>query len=240
MGRAIAKPITTRVIDGFHYVLPILLLPQIPSTPMKKTLLLILLILLTACSKSQKVFDKLPADAVILAFGDSLTYGTNVNEEQSYPNVLEQLSSHSVINAGVAGEISADGLTRLPAVLDEEQPKLLILIHGGNDILRKIPREQTVANLTAMIAEAKKRNIKVVMLGVPALQLFSAVGLFSLESDPLYQQVAEAENVPIDLQSLPEIISNRELKSDQVHPNAQGYQRLADAIFKLLKNTGAL
>jgi len=61
MGRAIAKPITTRVIDGFHYVLPILLLPQIPSTPMKKTLLLILLILLTACSKSQKVFDKLPA-----------------------------------------------------------------------------------------------------------------------------------------------------------------------------------
>ena len=207
---------------------------------MKKTLLLILLILLTACSKSQKVFDKLPADAVILAFGDSLTYGTNVNEEQSYPNVLEQLSSHSVINAGVAGEISADGLTRLPAVLDEEQPKLLILIHGGNDILRKIPREQTVANLTAMIAEAKKRNIKVVMLGVPALQLFSAVGLFSLESDPLYQQVAEAENVPIDLQSLPEIISNRELKSDQVHPNAQGYQRLADAIFKLLKNTGAL
>ena len=207
---------------------------------MKKTLLLILLILLTACSKSEKVFDKLPADAVILAFGDSLTYGTNVNEEQSYPNVLEQLSSHSVINAGVAGEISADGLTRLPAVLDEEQPKLLILIHGGNDILRKIPREQTVANLTAMIAEAKKRNIKVVMLGVPTLELFSAVGFFSLESDPLYQQVAKAEKVPIDLSSLPEIISNRELKSDQVHPNVQGYQRLADAIFKLLKNTGAL
>ena len=208
---------------------------------MKKTLLLILLILLTACSKSEKVFDKLPTDAVILAFGDSLTYGTNVSEEQSYPSILEQLSSHSVINAGVAGEISADGLTRLPAVLDEEQPKLLILIHGGNDILRKIPHEQTAANLTGMIAEAKKQNIKVVMLGVPALELFSAVGLSSLESDPLYQQVAEAENVPIDLQSLPEIIfSNRELKSDQVHPNAQGYQRLAGTIFKLLKNTGAL
>ena len=207
---------------------------------MKKPLLLILFTLLTACSKSEKVFDKLPADAVILAFGDSLTYGTNVNEEQSYPNVLEQLSSHSVINAGVAGEISADGLKRLPAVLDEEQPKMLILIHGGNDILRKIPHEETVANLRAMIAEAKKRNIKVVMLGVPALQLFSAVGLFSLESDPLYQQVAEAEKVPIDLKSLPEIISNRELKSDEVHPNAQGYQRLADAVFTLLKNTGAL
>ncbi|MFI3220370.1 MAG: GDSL-type esterase/lipase family protein [Methylococcales bacterium] len=207
---------------------------------MKKTLLLILLILLTACSKSEKVFDKLPADAVILAFGDSLTYGTNVNEEQSYPSVLEQLSSHSVINSGAVGELSADGLKRLPAVLDEEHPQLLVLIHGGNDILRRIPHEQIAANLTAMIAEAKKRNIKVVMLGVPALQLFSAVGLFSLESDPLYQQVAEAEKVPIDLKSLPEIISRRELKSDQVHPNAQGYQRLADAVFTLLKNTGAL
>ncbi len=207
---------------------------------MKKTLLLVLLILLTACGKSEKVFDKLPTDAVILAFGDSLTYGTNADKAQSYPSILAQLSSHSVINAGVAGELSADGLKRLPAVLDEEQPQLLILIHGGNDILRKIPHEQIVANLTAMIVEAKKRNIKVVMLGVPALQLFSAVGLFSLESDPLYQQVAEAENVPIDLTSLPEIISSRELKSDEVHPNAQGYQRLADAIFTLLKNTGAL
>lgn len=207
---------------------------------MKKTLLLVLLILLTACSKSEKVFDKLPADAVILAFGDSLTYGTNVEEAQSYPSVLAQLSSHSVINSGVAGEMSADGLMRLPAVLDEEHPQLLILIHGGNDILRRVPHEQIVANLTAMIAEAKKRNIKVVMLGVPALQLFSAVGLSSLESDPLYQQVAEAEKVPIDLTSLPEIITNRELKSDQVHPNAQGYQRLADAVFTLLKNTGAL
>ena len=207
---------------------------------MKKTLLFVLLILLTACSKSQKVFDKLSADSVILAFGDSLTYGTNVDEEQSYPSVLEQLSFHPVINSGVAGEVSADGLKRLPAVLDEEKPQLLILIHGGNDILRRIPHEQTVANLTAMIAEAKKRNIKVVMLGVPALQLFSAVGLSSLESDPLYQQVAEAENVPIDLTSLPAIISSRELKSDDVHPNAQGYQRLADAVFTLLKNTGAL
>ncbi len=207
---------------------------------MKKSLLLVLLILLTACSKSEKVFDKLPTDAVILAFGDSLTYGTNADEAQSYPSVLEQLSSYPVINSGVAGEISADGLKRLPTVLDEEQPQLLILIHGDNDILRRIPHEQTIANLTAMIAEAKKRNIKVVMLGVPALQLFSAVGLSSLESDPLYQQVAEAEKVPIDLKSLPEIISNRELKSDEVHPNAQGYQRLADAIYKLLKDTGAL
>lgn len=89
---------------------------------MKKTLLLVLLILLTACNKSEKVFDKLPPNTVILAFGDSLTYGTNVNEEQSYPSVLEQLSFHPVINSVVAGEVSAEGLKRLPTVLDEEKP----------------------------------------------------------------------------------------------------------------------
>lgn len=207
---------------------------------MKKILLLVLLLLLTACGKSEKVFSKLPADAVILAFGDSITYGTNVNKEQSYPSVLAQLTAHPVINTGVPGEISADGLKRLPALLDKQKPQLLILIHGGNDILRNIPREQTAANLTQMIAEAKQRNIKVVMLGVPTFGLFSVVGLSSLESAEIYQQVAEAEKVPVDLKSLPEIVAKTELRSDQVHPNAEGYQRLAQAVFKLLQDTGAL
>jgi lysophospholipase L1-like esterase len=201
---------------------------------MKKILFLTLLLFLTACGKSEKVFSKLPGDAVIMAFGDSLTYGTGADKTQSYPSVLAKLSSHTVINNGVPGEISADGLNRLPALLDEQHPQLLILIHGANDIIRNIPREQTAANLTRMIAEAKQRNIKVVMLGVPTF------GLSSLESAKIYQQVAEAEKVPIDLESLPAIIGNHDLKSDEVHPNGQGYQRLGEAVFKLLQETGAL
>jgi lysophospholipase L1-like esterase len=207
---------------------------------MKKFFFLTLLLLLTACGKSEKVFSKLPSDAVIMAFGDSLTYGTGVNKEQSYPTILAQLSSHTVINNGVPGEISADGLKRLPGLLDEQHPQMLILIHGGNDILRNMPREQTAANLTAMIGEAKKRNIKVVMLGVPTFGLYSVVGLSDLDSAEIYQQVAEAEKVPIDLKALPEIVSKKELKSDQVHPNAEGYKLMAEAVFKLLQDTGAL
>ena len=114
------------------------------------------------------------------------------------------------------------------------------MIHGANDIIHNIPREQTAANLTRMIAEAKQRNIKVIMLGVPTFGLFSLVGLSSLESAKIYQQVAEAEKVPIDLESLPAIIDNHELKSDEVHPNGQGYQRLGEAVFKLLQERGAL
>ncbi len=206
---------------------------------MKKILFLTLLLFLTACGKSEKVFSKLPSDAVIMAFGDSLTYGTGADKTQSYPSVLAKLSSHTVINSGIPGEISADGLKRLPTLLDEQQPQLLILIHGANDILRNMPREQTATNLTRMIAEAKQRDIKVVMLGVP-VGLYSLLGLTSLESAKIYQQVAEAEKVPIDLESLPAIIENRKLKSDKVHPNGQGYQRLGEAVFKLLQETGAL
>ena len=136
-----------------------------------------------------------------MAFGDSLTYGTGADKTQSYPSVLAKLSTHTVINSGVPGEITADGLKRLPALLDEQHPQLLILIHGANDILRNMPREQTAANLTAMIAEAKQRNIKVVMLGVPTFGLYSLLGLTSLESAKIYQQVAEVEKVPIDLES---------------------------------------
>jgi hypothetical protein len=91
-----------------------------------------------------------------------------------------------------------------------------------------------------MIVEAKQRNIKTVMLGMPAFGLLSLTGLSKSDSAEIYRQVAEAEKVPVDLNSFPEIVSNQDLKSDQVHPNAQGYQLLAEAVFKLLQKTGAL
>lgn len=201
---------------------------------MKKIFLLTLFLILTACSDSEKVFTPLAEDAVILAFGDSLTYGTGVSKDKSYPTILEQLSGRKVVNEGISGEITATGLQRLPHLLDEIQPELLILIHGGNDILRKIDREKTAANLTQMIAEAKQRDIKVVMLGVPKF------GLLFLESAAIYQQVAELEQVPIDLKTLPDILTSKSLKSDAVHPNAEGYKVMAENIFELLQQSGAL
>ncbi|WAR44981.1 arylesterase [Methylomonas rapida] len=180
------------------------------------------------------MLTKLPDDAVILAFGDSLTYGTGASAEHDYPHILAQLSGREVINAGVPGEISGEGRQRLPALLDEYQPSLLILIHGGNDFLRKLPVDQTRENLKAMIAEAKQRNIAVVLLGVPQF------GLMFLHSADIYAELAESEKIPTDLETLPEIIASNDLKSDAVHPNNQGYQRLAESIAALLKKQGAL
>ena len=201
---------------------------------MKKVILVFAILFLLSCNKSDPVFEKLPEDAVILAFGDSLTYGTGASQTANYPHFLSTLSSHQVINKGIPGEISLDGLKRLPELLDEYQPELLILIHGGNDMLRKIPHQQTSNNLKHMIIEAYQRNIKVVMLGVPKFNLFV------LNSAKFYQQVAQEHNVPIDLEILPKILSDNNLKSDTIHPNAKGYQMMAESIFNMLVDTGAL
>lgn len=201
---------------------------------MKKWAIGILLLGLMACNTQIPMLNKLSDDAVILAFGDSLTYGTGAAPEHDYPTILAGLIGREVINTGVAGEISSEGLQRLPALLDEYQPNLLILMHGGNDILRQINPEQTRDNLKAMIAEAKKRNIAVVLMGVPKF------GLVFLHSAEIYAELAQSEQVPADLESLPTILASNALKSDTVHPNDQGYQQLAENIVVLLQQQGAL
>jgi acyl-CoA thioesterase I len=195
---------------------------------------LLLLLLTVSCNKSPATLSKLPDDAVILAFGDSLTYGTGASRQHAYPSLLASLAARKVINEGIPGEISSDGLKRLPRLLDDYQPALLILIHGGNDMLRKIPSEQTMANLNKMIAEARSRNIAILMLGVPRPQLFL------LSSANFYQTIAESQHVLTDLETLPDILGDKSMKSDMIHPNDAGYQQMANSIFNLLREAGAL
>jgi len=118
--------------------------------------------------------------------------------------------------------------------LNEYQPQLVILIHGGNDILRNLSRQQMADNLKQMIAILKQRDINIVMLGVPTF------GLLSLESAEIYEQVAREQQVPIDLMILPAILSDKQLKSDRIHPNRQGYKMMAEAVYQLLQKSGAL
>ena len=87
---------------------------------------------LTACS-SQPKLPSLANDAVIVAFGDSLTFGTGAEPTESYPAVLEKMIGRRVVNSGVSGEVTGDALLRLPEVLEREKPALLLLCHGGND-----------------------------------------------------------------------------------------------------------
>lgn len=199
----------------------------------KKTFVLAFVVLISACDQ-QVTSLRLPEDAVILAFGDSLTYGTGASERQDYPSILSELTALEVINAGIPGEITGNGLKRLPGLLDRHQPDLLILIHGGNDILRKIPRKHTATNLELMLHEANQRNISVIMLGVPN------PSLFLMSSADIYQTIADKKQIPVNLDVLPEILSDSSLKSDTIHPNNEGYRIMAESIYHLMQDCGAL
>lgn len=177
---------------------------------------------------------KLAPDAVILAFGDSLTFGTGANTAESYPAVLAELTGRRVINAGMPGELSSDGAQRLDALLDHEQPQLLILCHGGNDLLRKVDPRQTREQLRNMIMAAKQRGIDVVLIGVPEPKLFNR------HSAPYYAELAEEFHLPLEADVLARIEGDNSLKSDGVHPNAEGYRQLAQAVYAVLQRGGAV
>ena len=194
--------------------------------------LLLFMLFLSSCQKTQKL-PPLAGNAVILAFGDSLTYGTGAAPDESYPAILATLTGRAVVNAGVPGEVTAEGQARLAGVLKETQPALLILCLGGNDFLRRLDPAQVKVNLRTMIQIAREQGIAVVLIAVPTLG-------FGLQVPPLYEEIANEAGIPLEGKALAKILSDFALKSDQIHPNAAGYRQLAAALEKLLRRSGAL
>jgi acyl-CoA thioesterase-1 len=190
------------------------------------------LLCLVACNKTPQL-PPLPSDGIILSFGDSLTFGTGAGETESYPAVLARMTGHRVVNAGVPGEVSASGVQRLPEVLERERPAVLILCHGGNDLLQRLDQQLLTVNMRTMIKAARERGIAVILVAVPSLGI-------TLTPPPLYQDLATEFSIPIESKALPRILGKSSLKSDHIHPNAAGYRLLAEAIYNILKKSGAL
>lgn len=197
-----------------------------------KLFLLLSSLIFNACSDQPPAFTPLSDNATILAFGDSLTAGNGATVSQSYPAVLQKLSNINVINAGISGEISANGLKRLPALLKKHQPELIIICHGGNDILRKINLQQTKSNIIKMIHLAESYNTQVLLLAVPKPSLL-------VPPAKVYFEIAETTAVELDSETMPATLKNKKLKSDTYHPNAAGYSYIAEQIFNRLNDKGA-
>lgn len=188
--------------------------------------------LLIACSTAEKL-PPIPPDGVILAFGDSITFGSGANPEESYPGVLEKLISRRVVNAGAPGEVTSEGLKRLPDILERERPALLILCHGGNDMLQHLDRKATADNLAAMVRLAREHGVPAVLVSVPAPDI-------SLSPPGFYAEIAEEFHIPLEGKALPRILAKGSLKSDYIHPNSAGYRMLAEDLQKLLEKSGAI
>ncbi len=173
----------------------------------------------------------LPLDTKILAFGDSITSGYRVEKDKSYPSQLAVLLNAEVINAGVSGEQTKAGLRRLPALLERYKPQILIITHGGNDILRRKSVLVAKENIARMIKLAQAKKIHVVLVGVPE------VGVLTLRTAEIYFELASEYDVPLEDSALQEILNDDALKVDQIHPNEEGYRILSNKIATIVTDT---
>ena len=197
-------------------------------------LVAVLLCVLTAlaCGRSEPELSPLRDHAVVLAFGDSLTFGTGAGPEKSYPEVLQTLIGRTVVSSGVPGEITDEGVKRLPGVLAALHPDMVILCHGGNDLLRGLDKGRIAANLKRMIQLIRRQGAEVVLVAVPKPGLLMVIS-------PVYGEVAGEMNVLVEETVLLEVLSRGEYRSDPIHPNDRGYAMMADAVAALLRRYGA-
>jgi acyl-CoA thioesterase-1 len=194
---------------------------------------LFLFLFLFACTNTQHTLSRLPDDAVILAFGDSITSGVGAPPGESYPEILQGLINRKIIKSGIPGETSGEGLVRLPGELATHRPKLVLLCLGGNDLLRKMDLEKTARNVSRMVLMIRNSGAEVVIIGVPKPGLVLSTARF-------YKTISEDMRVPLEGSLLADILGDSKLKADAIHPNAEGYERLAEGLADFLRKTGAL
>jgi len=196
-------------------------------------LIVVLVVALAVGCGDKAKLSRLPGDAVVLAFGDSLTYGTGAAENESYPAQLEKLIGRRVVRAGVPGEVTAQALARLPAALDEHEPRLLLLCIGGNDFLRHLGNGQAESNVRAMVKLARSRNIEVLLIGTPEPGI-------TVTPPAFYAGIAKQFSVPYEDAVIGDVLRSNELKSDPIHPNARGYGIIAERLAERLRKSGAI
>lgn len=168
-----------------------------------------------------------PRGTTIVAFGDSLTYGSGAEDGQPFPQILAERLGVPIENRGVPGDTTREGLARLERDVLAADPKIVLLCLGGNDLLQRIPQEETFANLEQMIRRIQKRGALVIVLGLGGM-LMPGYG-----AD--FRALARRTGCPLVPNVLGGILGRSELMADRIHPNAAGYARMADKIEPVLR-----
>jgi acyl-CoA thioesterase-1 len=163
----------------------------------------------------------------IIALGDSLTAGNGSTLGHDYVSLLSQDSNKPIVNLGVAGDTTADALKRI-GELDQYKPKVVIVLLGGNDYLKRVPPEQTFANLVQIIQEIQKRGAIVLLVGVRG-------GVLRDNFADEFKKLSQDYHTAFVPGILDGIYDNTELKSDEIHPNDKGYAIMAARIAPTLK-----
>jgi lysophospholipase L1-like esterase len=192
---------------------------------------------LAACSRAPIKGRPVAPGAKVLALGDSLTYGTGAAADAAYPAVLAALTGWDIVNAGVPGHTAQQAAERLPALLDEHRPALVLVSLGGNDFLRSLPVDTTRAQLREICQRVRASGAQVLLIAVPRPTLASRL-THSLEDHPLYGALSEELRVPLHRRGWSDVLQDETLRADAIHANAAGYRQFAQALMATLRAVG--
>jgi len=186
-------------------------------------------------SPYERVKNLASPNSAIISFGDSLTAGYGAGAGEDYPSLLSKHLGVPIVNAGVSGDTTSSALARIDNVL-ANSPRIVIVGLGGNDYLGGVAIGTTEANLRTIIRRIQEAGAMVVLLG------FSFPSL-NANYASMYERVADDESCLLVAGVLKGILTDRSLKSDEIHPNARGYalmaERIAGPCAKLLREANS-
>ncbi|MFA5090591.1 MAG: GDSL-type esterase/lipase family protein [Candidatus Omnitrophota bacterium] len=188
---------------------------------------LVALVLLCGCAKKE-IKNINSSGKNIICFGDSITFGYGVNPGEDYPSALSRMTNIPVINAGVDADTSEDALMRLETDVLEKEPFLVIVEFGGNDFLRKLPKEETINNIQLIVERIQAKGAMVAIADMSA-------GVFLRDYGVLFSRLARENKAILIPSILNGIITDPSMKSDFLHPNAQGYKIIAQRIYRRIR-----
>jgi len=199
---------------------------------------LFLVTLLTGCGEKIRL-ELLPANTTVLAFGDSVTYGTGAARGEDYPSLLEETTGWTVVNAGIPGDTAREARDRLAPLLAQHQPALVIIELGGNDFLRKYSTESVKESLRDVVRQSLAAGAVTVLVAVPQFSLLRATA-GALNDSAIYGELAKEEGVLLVADVFSDVLSQEGLRADPIHPNAAGYEQMTRDLVALFTQWGLL
>ncbi len=198
---------------------------------------LFLALILTACGGEPPNY--LEPGSLVLALGDSITYGTGAPLDADYPNHLFKLTGFGVVNAGIPGDTARDARKRLGELLSLHQPDMVIVELGGNDFLERRSEATVKQELLAIIQACQEAGAVTMLVAVPRLSLLRA-GTGTLKDSYIYEELAEETGAVLVEDLISDILSTPSLRADPIHPNSAGYRVLAEGLVARMREAGIL
>lgn len=166
-------------------------------------------------------------DKSILAFGDSLIQGVGATKDNDFISLISKEIGKPILNQGKSGDTTKSAISRIESAINTN-PDIVIVLLGGNDYLRKIPQEETFANLKIIVDKFQANKSVVILLGVRG-------GLLKDNYHDKFAKFAKSEGVIFIPDVLDNILGDSKLMSDAIHPNDAGYEKIAEKVLPEVK-----